>query len=381
MRIELITMWYNEEFLAPFFLNHYSWVDKIHILLDADTNDRTEEIAGRYPHVSIEYFKFPDMMDDIIKARKINEKYRTITTADYVVIVDSDEFICCNVVSDSVREHLAESDKRLYFATLWQIYQHEHDAPLDASRPAILQRRHGDPALEKCYIKPAIAKAGLDIVWGYGNHSVVMDGMFMSWNTPNVDAMAVAGVSVQPEDLLQGGHWKLFDLDETIRRRIQNRTNRQSQFNIKIGLTYHHHKTRVDDVVREYETMKNSPVVIKDRVFSSHGRCNGESIFEGLLAVEAFSDGFPENRAPGGYRHLHVSCDLPDWHMDVQPQTTSESLAEDMFQLACEYYKNGNYDRAIKILQKAEMVAPDSIHYPFYLKMWQNKFESQLASQ
>ena len=61
MRIELITMWYNEEFLAPFFLNHYSWVDKIHIILTPVPTDRTEAIAKRYPNVEIEYFWFPDI--------------------------------------------------------------------------------------------------------------------------------------------------------------------------------------------------------------------------------------------------------------------------------------------------------------------------------
>lgn len=372
MRIELITMWYNEEFLAPFFLNHYSWVDRIHILLDADTNDATEQIANSYPNVSIEYFKFPDMMDDIIKARKINEKYRSLTEADYIVVVDSDEFIFCNLLADSVRNHIIEKGKNLYFATLWQIYQHEDDTELDATRPLLLQRRNGDPAIRNCYIKPAVARAGLDIVWGYGNHSVVFDGQFMSWNTPNADSMRAHGVTVQPVDMLQGAHWKLFDLNETIRRRIQNRTNRQSRFNIITMLTYHHHQTCTDDIVAEYDRMKRSPVVVKDRVCSNSAGTECASIFEYILVETSFVEDYCENRYPDGVAHLLADGALPDWHEDVQPQSHSQSLANEMFLLASEYYKNGDRDKAIKIIQKAIMMAPDSIHYPLYLEAWQN---------
>jgi hypothetical protein len=41
MRVETTTCVYNEEFLIPFYLNHYSWVDRINILFDVDTNDKS----------------------------------------------------------------------------------------------------------------------------------------------------------------------------------------------------------------------------------------------------------------------------------------------------------------------------------------------------
>ena len=75
MKIVLITMWYNEEFLAPFFLNHYKWVDKIHILLDADTDDNTEAIATGYSNVLIEHFNFPCFYYIIHHVRKLEMLY------------------------------------------------------------------------------------------------------------------------------------------------------------------------------------------------------------------------------------------------------------------------------------------------------------------
>lgn len=47
MSIEIITMWYNEEALAPFFLKHYSWADKITLLYDEETSDKSLDIIAK----------------------------------------------------------------------------------------------------------------------------------------------------------------------------------------------------------------------------------------------------------------------------------------------------------------------------------------------
>ncbi len=41
IKISVISVWYNEEKLAPFFLEHYRFADAIHIAVDADTCDGT----------------------------------------------------------------------------------------------------------------------------------------------------------------------------------------------------------------------------------------------------------------------------------------------------------------------------------------------------
>lgn len=375
MKVELITMWYNEEFLAPFFLNHYSWVDKIHILLDVDTDDNTEVIATSYPNVSIEYFKFPNMMDDLLKARKINEKYQSISDADYVVVVDSDEFIFCNTLNDSVKSHIIGKGKDVYFATLWQVYQHETDAKLDYAIPIHLQRRHGDPAIANSYIKPAVVRAGLDAAWGYGNHTLVYDSKSMSWLTPNADTMAKCNVSIRPSDMLQGAHWKLFDLDETINRRIRNRTNRQSKINIAANLTTHHHETCVDDIIEEYNKMKLSPIVIKDRACTENMERQHNSIFENVLAVSSFSDGYEANCYAEGVGHMFESPDLPQWYDYIKPRSESNVLVDEIFMMACDYYKNGDCEKAITLAKKALLYSPYTFHYRFYLQQWEKEVE------
>lgn len=377
MNIQLITVWYNEAFLAPFFLNHYAWVDKIHILLDADTDDATEEVAARYPNVSIERFTFPDMMDDLIKSRKINEKYRSITDADYVIVVDSDEFITCNRLADPVKDHITAKGKNLYFSTLWQVYQHEDDNRLDVTRPVLQQRRHGDPTIANCNIKPTVARAGLDIVWGVGNHAVVQNGEHFSWLTPNMDIMVEHKVSVDPADMLQGAHWRLFDLDEVITRRTRNRSNRQSQVNLSTNLSSHLHKASAADVIAEFNRMKRSPIVLKDRICGRGNQQACNSLFEALLAEPAYTDGNRSNHYAAGVSRMYESCELPEWYASVKPLTAIEALADETFLLACTYNKAGDRAKAITLLQKALALSPASEHYRFYLRQMQNGLQGE----
>lgn len=266
MRIELITVWYNEEFLAPFFLNHYSWVDKIHILLDADTNDRTESVAREYPNVEVQPVRFPDMMDDALKVQAINNKYQTLTKADYVMVVDSDEFIFCNQIEKPVRLHLESTRKDIYFANLWQIYEHENDPPLNPNEPVPAQRRHGDPNMDDpfnvLYIKPAVVKGGKSLHWTPGNHELVYGGHSLSWRARDVPTFKSLNVSVERAEMLQGSHWRLVDLKETIKRRILNRKQRQSKVNLTQGLTTQYHHITEEDIIREYHSNKNQPVVL-----------------------------------------------------------------------------------------------------------------------
>lgn len=268
MRINLISMWYNEEFLAPFFLNHYKWVDKIHLIIDSDTNDNTLEIIRSYNNVEIEFFKFPDMMDDKLKVNKINNVYCSIFDADYVIVVDSDEFIFCNDPHKSVKDHISQTMKDIYFVNFWQIYKHEDDNPLDPTIPVYEQRLHGDPNMDDpfnvLYVKPIVVKAGKNIYWGVGNHEVIYDNRNFLWRDRDIESMNQKNIASNQKDMLQGSHWKLVDLDQTITRRITNRKNRQSKVNLAEGLTYQYHSITEADIIKEYESNKKQPIVVKN---------------------------------------------------------------------------------------------------------------------
>ncbi|MDK9717031.1 MAG: tetratricopeptide repeat protein [Trichlorobacter sp.] len=265
MNIQLITFWYNEAFLAPFFLNHYAWVDRIHIILDDDTDDQTETVAARYPNVSVERFRFPDKMDDIIKSAVISSKYQTLTDAEYVLVVDSDEFIFPWEPTDPVRAHLQQTSQDIYFVNLWQIYQHETDRPLDPALPVWQQRCHGDPDMESvansAYLKPIVVRGGLDLFWGIGNHYVVHNGIKLEWSSRELKDSLPYSVASERSLMLQGAHWRLPDLEQSITRRIVHRKLRQSQVNLDRGLTAHHHEVTEESIRQEFEVHKHDPIV------------------------------------------------------------------------------------------------------------------------
>lgn len=338
MRIHLMTMWYNEEFLAPFFLNHYSWVDKIHILLDADTNDNTESIARSYSNVSIEYFSFPDKMDDIIKVKKFNSKYLEITEADYVIIVDSDEFIFCNDLKKQVKDHISETDKDLYFVSYWQIYEHENDLPLHPTIPVPYLRRHGDPSIDIGYIKPAIVKTGKNLLWGYGHHEILYEGYNVKWESKSTAAFDQRNIAHNPSELLNGAHWRLVDLEQTIHRRITNRKERQSDYNRTEGYCSQYHAISETDIINEYNRHKKSPTVIRhypDNTNKDIDCCDNNSI------------------SPN-----HLPC----WISLVAPDSKNYSpeLAVPIYEMAFEFIKMGDRRRAAKLLVKAVYLDPKS---------------------
>jgi len=214
MKIEIVTMWYNEAFLAPFFLSHYHYADKIHLILDADTNDNTREICKRFGNVEIEGFTFPDMMDDLLKIQKINSVV-SAQNCDWVFAVDADEFIF-PANNESVAGILSRQKANLLYVQMWQIYRHNTDKDLDSSKPAIFQRRHGDPnisrGINRLYNKPIIVKPEIGIKWLPGCHK--------HERNENI---------IVSRDKFLGAHWAMADVEMAIERRIRGRKERQSK--------------------------------------------------------------------------------------------------------------------------------------------------------
>jgi hypothetical protein len=225
MQVEVITCMYNEEFLAPFFLSHYSWADKITVLLDTATSDRTGEILCADLGVSIIPFLMPDGMDDGEKSRQISQNYSQ-STADWVIIADTDEFIFIG------KDDLAKIDDQYNVAAvaLHSVYRHRTEADLDPTRPIKEQRRHG--YMDPLYIKPSIARGGLDISWGPGHHEI-------NWARNQYPAAFI------------GAHWANADPCFCVQRRIRGRRDRQSPTNYMYGWSTQNHYITEADVLAE----------------------------------------------------------------------------------------------------------------------------------
>lgn len=205
MTVEVITCMYNEEFLAPFFLNHYRWVDQITVLYDRTSTDQTEAILRKGENVHLIPFTMPDgKLDDNLKAIKISQTYAK-STADWVIIVDADEFV---FIGKEDLECIFK-DFGLVQVALYDVYRHVSETDLDPTKPIKDQRSHGLSG----DIKPSLARSGLPIYWGPGQH-----------NTNGV---------VKPHPwIFSGAHWSNADLCFCIDRRIHGRKERISVANV-----------------------------------------------------------------------------------------------------------------------------------------------------
>jgi hypothetical protein len=256
MKIELLSMWYNEAFLAPFFFKHYAFVDKIHLFLDTDTNDGTRKEIERahslYGNIEAYNFKFPDMMDDSIKICHFNDFYKTIK-GGYVMLVDADEFIFYPPGYLDVHPNI------IHFTKLWNVYRYHTDKDLDPNLPIAEQRRHGTSAFESqdIYTKPNIVQAGWNFLWTVGHHACWLMGKPVAWNEPH--EKFPEGVSKEPP--LTGAHWAMADPCFAIERRVKGRRDRQSKVNLEKGYTVQHHHVTEEVLKASLKYHANDPQV------------------------------------------------------------------------------------------------------------------------
>jgi len=245
MKIEVITMWFNEEFLAPLFLDHYRFANKIHVIVDTDTTDKSVEIASEHNNVVLHDFTFPDGMDDILKINEVNRLAGTLD-CDWIIAVDADEFLF-PLSGGTIEDWIIKEVKgaNVIKANIWQVYKHVSDGPIDRTKKALYQRRHGDISMKyknSLYIKPCLIKPGFGIEWRVGCHKL----------QPNDNTLI-------NESMLYGTHWAMADYDLAIDRRIKGRKDRMSLSNHKNLLSKHNHKITKSKIKALCDQKENSP--------------------------------------------------------------------------------------------------------------------------
>jgi hypothetical protein len=236
MKIEIICTFYQDEYFAPIFMKHYAWADTIHALIDESTTDRTEEIINSFPNAMVEKFRFPDGMDDILKIDMLTEVYKE-SKADWVVILDSDEFLFTLPFDYGVRQVIEDTRvSDVVTAKMFQVYRHVDDVDVDPDAPIIFQRRHGDPntqyGINSEYNKPIIIRTGKQVVVCPGHHFIHVTDFMIGGNN------------------VYGAHWCNADPLITVPRRMRAMA-RQSQSNLQKGLSIQHHNLTEDKILEE----------------------------------------------------------------------------------------------------------------------------------
>ena len=245
MTIVVLSMWHNEETIAPFFLSHYAYADKIHLIIGGDTTDNTREICARYPNVEIDAFDMPGgLLNDALKIRKINDMASNLD-CDWIMAVDADELLF-PANGESASAILARQSANLLYAQMWQVYRHETEGELNPGLPAIYQRRHGDPDItthpNSDYVKPIIVRPEVKIEWGPGCHLYRANGK----------------IRVSADSFL-GAHWQMADVNMAIDRRVQGRRKRFSEENLRMGWGGQHFTITEDEIKAECAAHAHDP--------------------------------------------------------------------------------------------------------------------------
>lgn len=211
MRIEVITAWYNEEFLAPFFLRYYgSIADRITVLLDSATDDWTLDVLKKTDYnINIINIDYGAQMRERKKADYLTLAYRN-SNADYVINADADEFVFVDRDDFNYDYDVAR-------VKLFNVYRHEKEKDLDINLDIKEQRRYGEHVWP--FLKPIVIKTGLNIKWTSGNHSIICNGNRELYKKFRNDSGLVYRKN------LIGAHWIYADPCFCIRRRM-DRLNR-----------------------------------------------------------------------------------------------------------------------------------------------------------
>lgn len=249
IRVGVISAWYNEEILAPLFLQHYDFADEIHIILDSATNDHTKEVLNNSRNVTIHNIEYPkDGLDWLLKQEKVNEVYSKLKT-DWVIVADADEFVYKR--GQNLKDFLAKQDCQIMWAKLYQVYRHETDGDLDLYIPPLKQRRHGIP-LEplgvqylpnRAYYKPIVIKSGLNPRWDCGCHNYFNKTL------------------IEGKEVLDGAHWHMADPHLAVKRRLQTKA-RQGKRNLELGLGIQNHFVTEGEILYDCWLHRKEPIVI-----------------------------------------------------------------------------------------------------------------------
>jgi hypothetical protein len=217
MKIEVITTSYREEFLIPLLLMHYEpWTDQITIL--------TQKFSvGKF--------------EDMEKVGWINDAIAR-SKADWVVVVDADEFVFSLPLGTDPRLTLEQETGSIVMCEMVRVWRHRDDRDIDRLHPPVPQRLHG----QADHKKPSIFRPG-GVTLGAGNHEAHFPEHYKfgkPWG---------------------GAHWANADSCFWIDRGIRDRGQRLSQENISKGWGIHQLRTR-EQILAECQAHLDDPKAI-----------------------------------------------------------------------------------------------------------------------
>ena len=238
--IEVITTFFNDSFLAPFFMSNYAYADRVRVIIDLASEDieECEKAIRPYENSVIDYFKFHKEYDVQEREQMIFD-YCNASRADWLIVPDSDEFIFC----DNVHEFLYIQTADIVKVRFYQAFRNEKDQDLDPTKPPRGQRKYGDPD----YVKGANSHQTKPIVFRSGKRVHLMPGHHGVWNFHKFKVS---------DDILTGQHWQMADPSFCVARRL-SRKKRLSSATLPKGYAYHDVTVTEEHILNECKAHLN----------------------------------------------------------------------------------------------------------------------------
>lgn len=218
MKIQVVAKYYREEFLVPLFMQHYEpWADEITFL------------TRKSPDAKIDEEHFCAWMDEAIANSK----------ADWLVLVDADEFVFPLPRGTDPRAVLAQADYEAVKCEMVRVWRHQDDLDIDRSQPPLPQRVHG----EKDHIKTNVFKPGPGVRSQIGQHEIILPEGYRygpSWSAV---------------------HWANADAAFWVERETVHRGPRLSEKNLANGWGFHVRRTP-QEIAEQCARHLNDPVMI-----------------------------------------------------------------------------------------------------------------------
>jgi hypothetical protein len=239
MRIAALCTVFNEEKILPFFLSHYASWDEVHILIDRETTDESAEICSRFPNVKVKECGMTAGLHELEKVAMLEKEFHAID-ADWIAVLDSDEFLVPPIKGVTTQGFLAElKDCECVPAKMLPVYRHLTDKDLDATKPAVPQRLHGNPSwteLKYCVLRPHVEHLTI------GMHT-----------------LADPVTKLSPTHFLYS-HWADADPSLSIARRMSRKV-RFSKDNLKNGWGVQHHNVTPSKIMQELSEHMKDPLL------------------------------------------------------------------------------------------------------------------------
>lgn len=242
MKVAVLSKWYNEIELAPYFMKHYEWADEFLIYLEKTSNDGTVEFLKQFPKVKIIWGGEEDgKLNDYACCTALSD-IAANSNADWIIFCDADEFVY-GLNFEPVRDVLYRANGNVIYTHMWNVFRHITDKDLDPTQPPLFQRRHGDPCRIPECVKPNVIRPEIGIRWGVGCHYIMSSSKLIIPSSVRFD----------------GSHWQSADFDIACKRRIKGVKERLSETNL-INLWASHNFYVTEQELRNLmEAHKNDP--------------------------------------------------------------------------------------------------------------------------